>query len=215
MSDQTWRSLLSGTAISERTLPSDAERAARELLGCYLVSTIDGEPTGGRIVETEAYLGGRDPASHASDRVGRTRRNAPMFGPSGTAYVYFIYGMHWCCNVVTGGEGDPQAVLLRAIEPVLGIERMRWRRGRDRDLTNGPARLCQALGIDGTLNGHLLDREPLLVVSGEIRTDEEIGVSARIGVTRAEDWPLRFFLKASPDVSRPRVGSSRSRAKAS
>ena len=101
-------------------LAGGAERAARELLGLYLISTVQGIVAGGRIVETEAYLGLFDPASHASERVGRTPRNAPMFGPPGIAYVYFIYGMHWCFNVVVGKEEDPQAVLIRRSSPSSG-----------------------------------------------------------------------------------------------
>ena len=159
-----------------------AENAARDLLGSYLVSTIGGGVAGGRIVETEAYLGLPDPASHAAERIGRTGRNAPMFGPSGIAYVYFVYGMHWCFNVVTGEEGDPQAVLVRAIEPGFGIRQMRIRRGRENDLTNGPARLCQALGIDGALNWHPCDRRPLLLIQGAPPPPDRIAVTGRVGI---------------------------------
>ena len=207
----SWRSLVpGGEAVGPATLLAGAEKAARELLGTYLISTAGGVAVGGRIVETEAYLGRLDPASHASERTGRTRRNAPMFGPPGIAYVYFIYGMHWCFNVVAGEEGDPQAVLIRAIEPEFGTDRMRLRRGRERDLTNGPARLCVALGIDGALNGHSCDRDPLLLLHGR-RPTRRIVVTGRVGIREAEDWPLRFHLEGHPDVSRTRAGAAASR----
>ncbi len=198
--------------LAPTRLLNGAEGAARDLLGCFLVSNIKGEVVGGRIVETEAYLGLKDPASHAAERIGRTMRNATMFGPAGTAYVYLIYGMHWCFNVVSDAEGDPQAVLVRAIEPQFGHDTIRRRRGRDQDLTNGPARLCQAFGIEGSLDGHSLGQEPLLLLAGKPPADEEIGVSGRVGVRQADDWPLRFFLRGHPDVSRakPAVAAHRS-----
>jgi DNA-3-methyladenine glycosylase len=183
-------------------LSTDAERAARQLLGCVLVSTVGKETVVGRIVETEAYLGAADPASHARAKTGRTRRNDAMFGPPGTAYVYFTYGMHWCFNVVVGEVGIAQAVLVRALEPISGIPAMRARRGRAGDLTNGPARLCQALGIDGRLNGHALRRPPLVLSGGARVERSEIGVSGRIGIREAIDWPLRYFILGHPDVSR-------------
>lgn len=200
-----------GRPVSRRTLLTGAENAARDLLGSYLVSTIGGVAAGGRIVETEAYLGLPDPASHAAERIGRTARNAPMFGPSGIAYVYFVYGMHWCFNVVTGKEGDPQAVLVRAIEPVFGIRQMGIRRGRENDLTNGPARLCEALGIDGTLNWHTLDRRPLLLIRGAPPPQDRIAVTGRVGIRAAEDWPLRFHIEGHPDVSRGLAAPAASR----
>lgn len=192
-------------------LAGGAERVARELLGSYLISTAQGIVAGGRIVETEAYVGLFDPASHASERVGRTPRNAPMFGPPGIAYVYFIYGMHWCFNVVVGKEEDPQAVLIRAIEPEFGIGQMRLRRKRERDLTNGPARLCEALGIDGTLNWHSCERDPLLLVRAERPASGRVVVTGRVGIREAVDWPLRFYLEGHPDVSRGRAASAASR----
>jgi DNA-3-methyladenine glycosylase len=168
------------------------------------------------IVETEAYHGADDPASHAATRSGRTARNAAMFGPPGRAYVYRIYGMHWCMNVVTGAEGDPQAVLLRALDPLVGQETMLRRRGRIvvgrgpeampgeavRGAASGPGRLCQALGITGEFYGHDLTRPPLEVRPGWPVPDREIGVSGRIGVRAAADWPRRFFVRANPAVSR-------------
>lgn len=186
-----------------------AEEVARDLLGAVIVSDVGGLRTAGRIVETEAYLGARDPASHAAERIGRTARNESMFGPGGIAYVYFIYGMHWCLNAVTGERDVASAVLIRALEPVEGLEVMRERRAlrsgrgpRDRDLARGPARLAEALGITGALDGHDLARPPLVIAQGQPVSDEEVAVGPRIGITRAADWPLRFYLEGSPWVSR-------------
>lgn len=151
-------------------------------------------------METEAYIGPEDPASHAAARIGRTRRNATMFGRAGLAYVYRIYGMHWCLNVVTGGEGHPAAVLVRALDPLGGIDVMEGRRGR-RPLTSGPARLCQALGVTGDLDGHDLTRSPLWLAPGWPVTPSEISRSERIGIRRAADWPLRFYVTDHPAVS--------------
>jgi len=137
-----------------------------------LVSEVDGVRTSGRIVETEAYTGPHDPASHAAERIGRTTRNAAMFGAPGIAYVYRSYGVHWCLNAVTDEPGFPAAVLIRALQPLAGIAPMRERRqvrGRppaDRELCSGPGRLTEALGITGALDGHPLARPPLWVELG-------------------------------------------------
>ena len=179
-----------------------AREVARELLGCRLVSTVDGERVAGVVVETEAYVGPDDPASHARKSVGRTERNASMFGPSGRAYVYRSYGIHWCLNVVTGDVGDPVAVLLRALDPMEGSETMARRRGRETDLCSGPGRLSQALGVTGDLDGHDLSRPPLVLQRGWSVDPARIGVSGRIGIRRAVDWPLRFYLRGHPSVSR-------------
>jgi DNA-3-methyladenine glycosylase len=178
------------------------EIVARDLLGARLVSTVDGVLTSGVIVEAEAYHGSDDPASHAATRVGRTARNAAMFGPPGRAYVYRIYGMHWCVNVVTGAEGDPQAVLVRALDPLVGQSEMAVRRGGAVGLASGPGRLCQALGITGALYGHDLTRPPLEVRPGWRLPAADVAVSGRIGVRAAHDWPLRFFVRGNPAVSR-------------
>jgi DNA-3-methyladenine glycosylase len=176
---------------------------ARDLLGTRLVSTLGGERTEGVIVETEAYLGAEDPASHAATRRGRTERNAAMFGPPGRAYVYFIYGVHWCLNVVTGAPGEAQAVLLRGLEPLGGRSIMARRRGRDAELTSGPGRLCQALAVDGDLYGHDLLRPPLLILPGWHVPDDRVAVTGRVGVRAAADRPLRFLVEGSRGVSRP------------
>jgi DNA-3-methyladenine glycosylase len=188
-------------------LRSPAPEVARGLLGWELISDVEGVRTSGRIVETEAYLGPEDPASHAATRGGRTDRNAPMFGPAGSAYVYFIYGMHWCFNVVTGAPGDPQAVLVRALEPLEGLEAMARRRGDSHNLTNGPARLCQALGITGALNEHPLDRTPLRLRPGPPVSNRQVRTSGRIGIRKARDWPLRYFMAHHPQVSVTRTPS--------
>ncbi len=186
----------------------DTVQVAQELLGTYLVREVDGRYIVGRIVETEAYVGLDDKASHAS--VGRTTRNAVMFGPPGFAYVYLIYGMHYCINVVTEEEGYPAAVLIRALEPVAGVEFMRERRGNrpDVELTNGPAKLCQALDIDLRFNGHDLCRGELLWVHpGHLREGEEIVAGPRVGVRgdrKALTVPWRFAIRNNPFVSRPR-----------
>lgn len=177
---------------------------ARELLGCILRVDVGGEISAGVIVETEAYVGPHDPASHAAERIGRTDRNAPMFGPPGTAYIYRIYGVHWCLNAVTEREGFPSAVLIRALDPMRGRSYMEGRRGGKYPLCGGPGRLCQALGINGDLNGRPLGSEPLMILEGWSLGEDAIGVSGRIGVTKALDWPLRFFVKGHPEVSKPR-----------
>ena len=184
-------------------LTGDARRVASDLLGARIVSEIGGRRTEGVIVEVEAYLGLHDPASHAAERIGRTARNDVMFGRPGLAYVYLIYGMHWCVNVVTGADGVPSAVLIRALDPLAGEDIMAERRTR-RPLTSGPARLCQALGVTGELNGHDLTRPPLRLAPGWSIDPARVAASPRIGVRRAADWPLRFYLSGHPAVSGPR-----------
>ncbi|TVP58735.1 MAG: DNA-3-methyladenine glycosylase [Gemmatimonadales bacterium] len=178
-----------------------APTLARRMLGWRLVSEVGGVRTSGRVIETEAYLGPEDPASHAATRKGRTDRNASMFEGGGTAYLYFTYGMHWCFNVAAGAPGEPGAVLVRALEPLEGREVMEARRGRSRDLTSGPARLCQALGLDGTHDGHRLEGPPLWIEEGDAPDERRIGVSGRVGIRKARRWPLRFFLEGHPDLS--------------
>ena len=179
---------------------------ARRLLGHILVSDVGGSRrrTAGRIVEVEAYVGPHDPASHAYGHR-RTARTEQMYGPPGTAYVYFTYGMHWCLNAVTEAEGYPAAVLIRALEPLAGLETMRRRRGGarvpDRRLCAGPARLCEALDVTGALNGASLAKGALRVVRGAARRAAAVVVGPRVGITEATEWPLRFYLKDSPWVS--------------
>lgn len=200
-----WRSSLSG--LPQGSFPvgvvgPETEVVARRLLGCLLRSTVQGVHTAGVIVETEAYVGPHDPASHAAAAVGRTSRNASMFGPAGQAYVYRSYGIHWCLNVVTEEVGFPAAVLIRALDPVVGIQHMIRRRGGRKPLCSGPGRLCEALGVSGALDGHSLRHPPLTLEEGWPVPEEEIRVSGRVGVRRASDWPLRFFVREHPEVSR-------------
>lgn len=185
-------------------LDGDTADVARRLLGAMLVSTVDGLETSGVIVETEAYLGLDDPASHAHASKGRTPRNDAMFAPRGTLYVYVSYGIHHCINVVTGEHGIPAAVLIRALDPVAGQETMAARRRRDADLCSGPGRLAQALGITMEHNCHDLAEPPVRLLPGIPLEEPETGVSGRVGVSRAADWPLRFFVKGHPAVKRPR-----------
>lgn len=187
-----------------------AEAVARDLLGRYLVRELDGERLVLRLVETEAYLGGPDRASHAWGGR-RTARNESLYLPGGHAYVYFIYGMHWCLNAVTGEADIGSAVLLRAGEPVEGEARMVANRGwkrppRPGDLAGGPGKLCQALGIDRGLDGVLLDRPPLAITTGKPFADSEIAAGPRIGVDYAGEaaaWPLRFAVRGHRHVSKP------------
>lgn len=180
-----------------------AEDVAVELLGALLVSEQGGLCVG-KIVEVEAYTGPEDAASHAWERIGRTPRNDPMFGPPGIAYVYKSFGIHWCLNVVTGPEGFPAAVLIRALEPLEGIPLMRTRRGvrRERDLTSGPGRLTQALGIGPRLQRHPMDEPPLYIAEGERVSPRSIARAPRIGISRATSLRLRFFIRDNPWVSR-------------
>lgn len=181
-----------------------ALEVARALLGCVLRREGPGGApvVAGRIVETEAYTGLDDPASHAAARIGRTARNDPLFGPPGTAYVHLNYGIHWCLNAVTGAEGVPSGVLIRALEPLEGIETMRARRdGRDA-LTNGPGRLTRALAIGSELQRHPLDRAPLRITPGDPVPDVHVRRSPRIGISRAADRPYRFTDDRSEWLSR-------------
>lgn len=174
----------------------DTVEVARELLGKVLVHG----SAAGLIVEVEAYLGADDQASHSAR--GLTPRTRVIFGPPGHAYVYLIYGMYECLNIVAEPEGKAGCVLLRALEPVAGIDRMRKRRG-DKDLCNGPGKLTQALGITRKHYGADLTRGPLRVEEWE-GGHFEIVVSPRIGISSCKDLPLRFFIKDSPFVSRVR-----------
>lgn len=179
---------------------ADADEVAPRLIGCRLLSTIGGELTGGTIVEAEAYRQ-HDPASHSYR--GLTERNKAMFGPPGHAYVYAIYGMHFCLNVVTAEEGRGEAVLLRAIEPEIGVETMRRRRGVDKltHLCSGPARLCEALGITRAMDGHPLNAAPLWLETGDSECRRVVS-SCRIGIALGKELPWRFLDPESPHVSR-------------
>jgi DNA-3-methyladenine glycosylase len=179
---------------------------AKALLGQILVRRLeDGRELAGKIVEVEAYLGVEDRAAHSFGGR-RTARNASMWGDAGHAYVYFTYGMHWCVNVVANREEVPTACLIRALEPLRGIEEMRRRRSRERDfeLCSGPAKLTQALAIDRKLDGaDVVEGNELYIIRGP-RSRQGIRRSPRIGVAYAKEWagrPLRFFLEGNPYVS--------------
>ena len=191
-----------GAPLPPRFYDRDPEQVARDLLGCIVAHRAPDGVTAGRIVETEAYLGPHDPACHAV--AGLTKRTRWLFGPPGRAYVYFIYGVHWCLNAVTREEGFGSAVLIRALEPVEGIPLMRERRAvaRDRDLTNGPGKLCQAMAITGAQNGLSLADSPLTMHAGAPLPDDAVAVTPRIGITKAADWPLRWIVRDSAFVSR-------------
>ncbi len=185
---------------------------ARQLLGQTLVAVpTEGEPTAGIIVETEGYIALTDPACHAY--TGRTRRNEVMWGEPGHAYVYFTYGNHWMINVVTGPEGQAAAALIRAVQPIMGLAAMRKRRGLhllkgravDRNLTNGPGKLCQAMAVNGTLNGTSLQGPTLFIAN----TPAEQGLppfetveTTRIGISRGVDLPWRYYVRGNSFVSR-------------
>ncbi len=184
----------------------DTLQVARDLLGQVLVRRLKGRRLSGRIVEVEAYIGEDDLASHA--RFGRTARNAAMYGPPGCAYVYQIYGIHHCLNIVTEREGFPAAVLVRALEPLEGREEMRARRGPvpDHLLTAGPARLCQAMAIDRALDkADLCALDAVLFVEeGSPIPDEAVATGPRVGVQgdiRARTVPWRFYVRGHPCVS--------------
>jgi DNA-3-methyladenine glycosylase len=180
-----------------------ADLVARELVGMTVTSTLGGAPTAGRIVEAEAYLGRDDPASHGyRDR--RHAQNEALFGPPGTWYVYLSYGIHWCANLVCGPRGHASAVLLRALEPIHGIEIMRERRGgvADRQLCSGPGKLCQALAISRDQDGQAMRTSGLTVAPAVATGAGGLIATPRIGITKAAEWPLRFLLDGSPWVSR-------------
>lgn len=187
-----------------------ADEVARDLLGRYLVRDLGREKLVLRIVETEAYLGVEDRASHAWGGR-RTARNAAMYLGGGHAYVYFVYGMHFCLNVVVAAAGTPHALLLRAGEPIAGGERMAALRGLAAGpapgaVAGGPGRLCRAMGIDRAQDGVPLWRAPLRLARGEEVGDPAVERGPRVGVGyagKAAAWPLRFALRGNPHVSKP------------
>lgn len=186
------------------------ERDSREVAPDLLNKVICHGALRGRIVEVEAYAGEEDPGSHAYR--GMTKRNATMFGPAGHLYVYFTYGMHWCANVVCGEEGRARAVLLRALIPLDGLTSMYELRGatakRDRDLCSGPAKLCQAFGIDGSFDGlDLVDGDSgpcgrnLMIVDDGTAVPAHPGISPRIGLSAGKDFKWRWFVRDDPNLS--------------
>ena len=198
-SPEDLRARLSGSALD----------VAPTLLGAVLRHTTPDGAVAVRLTEVEAYAGADDPGSHAYR--GPTRRNEVMFGPAGHLYVYFTYGMHYCCNVVVGTEGTAAAVLLRAGEVVEGLDLARARRPRstDRDLARGPARLCTVLAIDGTRNGTDLSTGPLTLHLGEPPSTGSVARGPRVGLREAADHPWRFWLEGEPTVSAYRPAAPR------
>lgn len=198
-------------AVTWRPLPrkffdAPPELVARLLLGKILVRRARGGLLAGRIVETEAYLGEHDAAAHAAS--GKTPRNAVLYGPPGRAYIYNIYGLHACFNVSCLSEGNPGGVLVRALEPLQGIPQMRRNRGLSASaqisqLASGPGKLCQALGITRAAeNGVDLTRaDSCLSLMKDDFQCGDIRVTPRIGISKAADWPLRFFLAGHACVS--------------
>ncbi len=177
---------------------------ARRLIGQYLCRESEQGTVYGSIVETEAYLSSNDPACHAS--VGRTGRNTTMFGPAGRAYVYLIYGLYYCFNVVTGPESEGEAVLVRAIEPAGGLGLMKKRRGPScspANLASGPGKLCLAFAIDKSLDGHELQKKPLYIAENKNATRySRIKATPRIGISVAQDRLLRFVVPGNKYLSR-------------
>ena len=195
-----------GTPLPRDFYRRDSREVAPDLLNKVLVR----EGVAGRIVETEAYVGAIDPAAHAYR--GMTPRNATMFGPPGHLYVYFVYGMHWCINPVCADEGVGNAVLIRAVAPLAGLEEMRARRPRARrdvDLCNGPGKLAQAFAITRAADGSDLvtGTAGITIVDDGVGPPADPGVSPRVGLTVAADLPWRWFVRDDPNVSKGKPGS--------
>lgn len=181
-------------------LDAPSSEAAPRLLGCVLERYLDGEMIRVKIVETEAY-DQTDVASHSYR--GETERTRVMFGEYGHLYVYFTYGMHYCANIVTGRRGHGAGVLIRAVEPIKGNRLIEKRRGKTGvETTNGPAKLCQALGIDKAMNGHDLKEGSLRLIPGEPLPSGAITQTTRIGISQGKDVPWRFYVTDSPYVSK-------------
>lgn len=180
---------------------NDTVTVAKELLGKIIVKSENRKIISGIIVETEAYTGNDDPASHSY--AGITPRNRVMFEEGGKIYVYFIYGNHFCFNIVTESKGTGSAVLIRAVEPVEGAEIMRKRRPKAKNiisLTNGPGKFCRAFGIDKKFNGYDLTSGSIILTDGKIDTD--VMISRRIGIKKGSNFPYRFFIKDNKFVSK-------------
>ncbi len=192
--------------LDRRFYRRGADEVAEDLLGKHLVRLSSEGKTIGKIVETEAYLGEDDPASH-SYQGSKTERTEVMFGPAGHAYVYIIYGMYYCFNTVTGTEGEPEGVFVRALEPIDGIKLMEDRRDVDdkSEVTNGPGKLCMAMDIDKQLNGEDLCGNKLYIIESERPENFDIERARRVNIDyadEAKEWELRFFIKGNPNVSK-------------
>ena len=199
----THRQLLARTRpLDRRFYERPTPEVAHDLLGKIILHKADGQAVTGRIVETEAYLGQGDLAAHSAR--GRTPRTGVIFGPPGHAYVYLCYGMYACLNLVAEPDGKAGCVLIRALEPICGIEEIQKRRPkarRSRDLASGPGKLTLALGISREHNGLDVTRGPLTVRAPRSEEVFEIITSTRIGISVSQDLPLRFFIKDNEHVS--------------
>lgn len=202
------KEILSSKKLSRQFYTRPVIKVAKELLGKTLIKKESRKILAGRIVEVEAYDGNIDEASHSFK--GKTKRNEVMFRKGGFFYVYFTYGVHHCCNVVTGKEGHGAAVLIRAAEPLSGIETMALRRFGIRkinekqllNLTNGPGKICEAFAFDRTHSGLDLTGDKVYIIDAPLLKKSEIGVSKRIGITKSTELPWRFYIKESKFLSR-------------
>ena len=194
--------------VSKSFYKRDLLHVAERLLGKILVKKEGNKLLAGRIIEVEAYDGDTDRAAHSFG--GITKRNEVMFDEGGLLYVYLSYGVHYCCNVVTGVKGQGKAILIRAVEPVSGIDKMiknRFHRKMNNEndkynLTNGPGKVCNAFGINLKHSGVDLTGENIYVVNGLLKKEEQVGISKRIGITKSAELPWRFFIKDNPYLSR-------------
>jgi DNA-3-methyladenine glycosylase len=201
-------STINKTKLNKNFYKRELLTVARELLGKLLVKKDGNKVLAGKIVEVEAYDGELDAAAHSFS--GKTKRNEVMFNEGGLLYVYFTYGAHHCCNVVTGIEGKGTAVLIRAVEPIEGIEIMiqnRFKRELLKDkeifnITSGPGKVCSAFGITKSHSGIELTGDKIYLVKSKLKKHEQIGISKRIGITRSVDLQWRFFIKRNPYLSR-------------
>jgi len=201
--------LISSKKLDKLFYRKDALHLAKSLIGKIFVKKEKDEILGGMIVETEAYGLEGDLSAHSNK--GKTKRNAPMFEEGGILYVYFTYGSCYCANIVSGPKDSGEAVLIRAVEPLLGIEKMFERRKLEKNekniykLCSGPGKFCEAFGIDLSYNYEDLTQEQIYLIEGRKISNQEIGVSARIGISKSKDFPWRFFLKNNKFVSKNKV----------
>lgn len=198
--------------VTAEFFTQDPRVVAKGILGSLLVSSARGTEAGGRIVEAEAYLGGSDPGSHAATKE-ITKRNVVMYGPPGSVYVYFAYGNHHMLNFVCCPQGEAGAVLVRAIEPLIGVEVMRSRRGGRplHELASGPGKVCAALGVDLSDNATMLGQGRIVVYHWQHPRASDVGVSGRIGLSAGHDLDLRYYVRGDRFVSRGRAGVSTKR----
>jgi len=199
---------ISAKKLNANFYKKDAKYVAKKLLGKILVRTVADKLLAAKIVETEAYLAHGDESCHASK--GLTQRNKTMFFTGGVLYVYLIYGVHYCCNIVTGKEGEGEAVLLRAVEPIENIDEMFVNRFGEKEitdkklllLTNGPAKLCDALSITKEDDNTNLLGNNIYILDAPAISEDKIITTTRIGITKSVDLPLRFYIKNNPFVSK-------------